>query len=80
MWCKANLVGALLTFFNYANIKGIGDAEAETLVNSGLDNIIVIAGYDVDDNFRSWESAGHTRESAERQFGTLFTICGTMNL
>lgn len=66
MWCKANLVGALLTFFNYANIKGIGDAEAETLVNSGLDNIIVIAGYDVDDNFRSWESAGHTRESAER--------------
>ena len=79
MWCKANLVGALLTFFNYANIKGIGDAEAETLVDSGLDTIEKIAterihldrgllrvGYSLIFDHSKWESAGYTKESAER--------------
>lgn len=66
MWCKANLVGALLTFFNYANIKGIGDAEAEAIVNSDLTIIERVASIDVDSDFCVWESAGYTRESAER--------------
>lgn len=79
MWCKANLVGALLTFFNYANIKGIGDAEAETLVDSGLDTIEKIAterihpdlgllrvSYSLIFDHSKWESAGYTKESAER--------------
>lgn len=78
VWCRANLAGALLTFFNYANIKGIGDAEAEALANSGLSFIEVIAGATINIVGRhslkldscifeySWESAGYTRESAER--------------
>ena len=66
MWCKANLVGALLTFFNYANIKGIGDAEAEALVNSGLNTIEKIATNNISNNVYDWTSAGYTKESAKR--------------
>lgn len=76
MYCKANLAGALLTFFNYANIKGVGDAEAEALVNSRLDPIEKLVTESIYGSFdplfsflfgySKRKSAGYTRESAER--------------
>lgn len=63
--CKANQAGALLTFFQYADIKGIGEVEASAFVEAGLNSIDTIVRCDIDQCSDKWENAGYSKESAK---------------
>lgn len=63
--CKANQAGALLTFFQYADIKGIGEVEANAFVEAGLNSIDTIVRCDIDQCSDKWKNAGYSKESAK---------------
>ena len=62
--CAANLAGMLLTFFDYADIKGIGEVEARALVDAGIDTFDKLVD-DIDKTIDLWKAAGYTKESAK---------------
>lgn len=62
--CAANLAGMLLTFFDYADIKGIGEVEARALVTAGIDTFDKLID-DIDKTIDLWKAAGYTKESAK---------------
>ena len=62
--CRANKVGSLLTFFQYADIKGFGEVEIGTLVDAGLDELKYIVD-PYEDNVDDWADAGYTEEQAK---------------
>ena len=62
--CAANLIGMFLTFFDYADIKGIGEVEARALVDAGIDTFDKLVN-DIDKTIDLWKAAGYTKESAK---------------
>ena len=63
--CRANKAGAMLTFFQYADIKGIGEVETRELVDAGLDSIDMIVRCNIELCSDRWKNAGYTKESAK---------------
>ncbi len=62
--CAANLIGMFLTFFDYTDIKGVGEVEARALVNAGIGTFDKLVD-DIDKTIDLWKAAGYTKESAK---------------
>ena len=63
MDCNANHAGKLLTFFDIARIKGIGDAVAADLVEAGFHDVIDIIETDADS--KKFTKAGFSEKRAK---------------